>query len=224
MEIKDDTVIEDEKIDIESEDEITDEEKTSKKPSKDNDDENIDEKNEEEEKSPYDLKLEELEKEKQELKDDREKKDKIILQKTQALKEEREKNKKVKKPADVDEGDKPLTRESLAEFLDERDKKKEDRDSINTLTEDPKEQMVIKAYVDKGYSVEDAYLKANSHLILEHKRMEAEEAGTEVRESFLTRFSGGLPTGKKGQPKYMSNPILKEASKELTAEERKYLR
>ena len=161
--------------------------------------------------------LKELEKENEELK----------RNKTEAIRQERQKRKEVEaklaEKEKEDSGnqaeeaeDKPLT---LKEF-DALMRKREGEEKIKQLATSESEEKLIRRYVDLGYNVDDAYLKANAHIIQETKQ--AERARLE-QESVMAGYSRAVPRGKAGSPAYATDPIKKAAADGLTPEERKYL-
>jgi len=177
------------------------------------------ESNDDEDKDPYEAQLEKVQKENEELK----------RNKTAAIKEERGKRQVAEQKAkdledkanrqgndELGDDEKPLTRKELEAFWSQ----KEADQRIDQMTTNESERKLIREYVKKGYSVDDAYLKANSHIIDEYKNAERER---EQEEGFMAGYSRPVMRGKKGAPAYSTNPIKKKAAEGLTPEERKYL-
>jgi hypothetical protein len=196
----------------------SEETETSKNEASSDVDENDDKKQDEED--PYEKRLRELEAENK-------KKEEMLAQKNAALKEERTRRKqlegKTTSEKSNDDLDKPLTKKEMLELMEERERKAEYRAKVEKLTENPTEQKLIQAYVEKGYNVDDAYVLANRHLIDEHKRMVSERQAEEELEGVMTHYSAGRPTGVKPGNKWENNPILRKAAEELDPEDRKYL-
>jgi len=185
--------------------------------SQDNEDEKGESKEEEqssesEEQDPYEAKLKELEKENEELK----------RNKTEAIRQERQKRKiaearLAEKGTDTeDNDDKPMTRKEFEDLM----LKRENEQKIKQVSSTESEEKLIRKYVTLGYSVDDAFLKANSHIIQEAKEAERERL---EQENLVAGYSRAVPRGKAGSPAYATDPILKKAADGLTPEERKYL-
>lgn len=170
------------------------------------------ESNDEADNNPYEARLKELEKENEEIK----------RNKTEAIRAERKKRQvaeaKVKQQEDGDlsEDEKPLTRKELEVFYQQ----KEDVKRIESLATNESERNLISKFVEQGYSVDDAYLKANSHIIEEHKQAEREQEQTEAT---MAGYSRAVSRGKKGSPAWSTDPIKKQAADGMSPEERKYL-
>lgn len=213
------------------------EEETSKNASEDNseNEDNTSEKQDAEEKAgednPYKKQLKEMEEKEKGLKTENED---LKYNKKKAIEEEREKRKdaedKMKEMEDElkiykesDDGkvsEKYLTKEKADEYFDNKLKKQNSLNAIDKLTDNADEKAVIRKYVKNGYSVEDAYLKANAHIIKEQKGMEQEQ---EQGEELMANFSAGQSRGARGEASYKSDPIKKKAAEGLTPEEKKYL-
>ncbi len=171
------------------------------------------EEEEEEGEDPYD-------KEMRLMREAKEKSDEIARQKSGALEEERKKRGAVeqrlaKLEAKIEAGLGTIDEEKIVAKLRAEISVSEE---IKSLTSNPKEQALIKAYMaEKNLSAEDAYILANKHIVREYKQKELESDGEEI---VLARLSGG-GAGNGGQPR--KSAILKAAEDGLSESERKHL-
>jgi len=161
---------------------------------------------------PYEAELKRLEEEKT-------KAEAISRQKAGALKEEREKRVDLEKrlanlEAKLEKG-KDVNVEEVAQRL--RNEISIDRE-IESLSSNPSERKLIREYMKaKNLTVEEAYVLANKHVVVEAKKKEAE---SDQEDAVLARLSGANPGG--GKDKIVSR-FAKIATDGLTPEEAKHL-
>lgn len=156
---------------------------------------------------PYEAELQRLAKEK-------ELSETIARQKTGALKEEKLKRQKLEERLEkLEKGFTSVNKDELIEQL--RIEIKTDTE-IERLANNENEKKLIKEYVKKGLSVEDAFVLANKHVVID-ARKKAMESDSE--ESALARLSGASFGGSTGR----MSEITRLASEGLSEKERKHL-
>jgi len=176
----------------------------------------------EEEIDPYEAKLKEVQEKLETEKT-------INRQKTGALKDERDKDKAIKaledklthleeeiKSGDEWEDDKPSKPEiDTSNFVSKDEitklqnqiKVQKELNEISSKISTTAEKKLIDIYVDKGYSVKDAYLKANEHLI---DKLKSEKKERIDKETLMLDMNGGQNYSKTSSPEYLNTKKKKE--------------
>lgn len=194
---------------------------------------------EEQEVNPYDEQLKALEEKNKEKEKENQQLETENRQKTGALKEERAKNKELEVTIDekISELDKKLeeisetgdtySKKEVEKLLEDKLAVRDVKDKLQILTDDESERKLTfhhyeNSIVKSGDVEKDlkmAQALANQHIVDEQK---AQEKQNEQNENFMTRFSGGTASHKKGGDSYKKNPALRgaaEALKKLGADE-----
>lgn len=178
------------------------------------------EKDEKEEKSPYELYLEELEndiKSKEEAikkaEEEKAKAEEIARQKSGAIAEERQRRKELEE--ELKKKASSLSEEEINRILDQREQKREELNKINQLTSDEKEREAIRKTMElKKVSAEDAFAIVNAHIIKEQRE------NNDDSESFVASvMAGGISSSKGG----VKNKVRAIAEEGLTEAEKKKL-